>query len=58
MPTLIATQERVRGYCSVSASDKARSAVPAGEIRSYAAQALIARIISPTPKMRITRFRL
>ena len=57
--TLIATLERVRGGFSVSSEAReAWSAAPAGEIRAYAAQVLIARIIAPIPKMRITRFRL
>jgi hypothetical protein len=56
--TLIATQERVRGGVSVSEAGEAWSAGLAGEIRAYAAQTLIARIIAPIPKMRITRFRL
>ena len=57
-PTLIATQERIRGSGSIAEAYEAWVAGPIGEIRAYAATALIARIIAPIPKMRITRFRL
>ena len=48
----LAGSYRVRAAYEVDCANLAR------EIRAFAAQALIARIISPMPKMRITRFRL
>jgi hypothetical protein len=48
----------VIGSCSVLLADEAASVGVSSEVRAYAAKALIARIISVMPKMRITRFRL
>ena len=39
-------------------ADEAASVGVSSEVRAYAAKALIARIIAPMPRMRMTRFRL
>jgi hypothetical protein len=57
MPTPIASRSSLSAIVQFDWQMKPRASARS-EVQAYAAQALIARIISVMPKMRITRFRL